>query len=186
MARLRVGVLASGRGTDFQSLADARDRGDLAADLVVLVCNVPGAPVLARAKEADGPAVVIDHRPFGKDRAAFEREFVKCLKDKRTVLVFFAGFMRLVTTYFVGQFPMRILNIHPSLLPAFPGAHAQRDALEAGVKVTGCTIHFTDASVDGGPIIMQKAVPIHDDDTEETLAARIVEQEHLFLPLTVP
>ena len=132
MARLRVGVLASGRGTDFQSLVDARDRGDLAADLVV-----------------------------------------------------FAGFMRLVTTYFVGQFPMRILNIHPSLLPAFPGAHAQRDALEAGVKVTGCTIHFTDASVDGGPIIMQKAVPIHDDDTEETLAARILEQEHIFLPLAV-
>src|SRR5213596_3648227 len=171
MARLRVGVLASGRGTDFQSLVDARDRGDLAADLVVLVCNVPGAPVLARAKKADVPAVVIDHRPFGKDRAAFEREVVKVLKEKRT--------------YFIGQFPMRIMNIHPSLLPAFPVAHAQRDALAAGVKVTGCTIHFTDASVDGGPIILQKAVPIHADDTEETLAARILEQEHIFLPLAV-
>jgi len=166
MARLRVGVLASGRGTDFQSLVDARDRGDLAVDVVVLVCNVPGAPVLARAKKADVPAVVIDHRPFGKDRAAFEREVVKVLKEKRTDLVVFAGFMRLVTAYFVGQFPMRIMNIHPSLLPAFPGAHAQRDALAAGVKVTGCTIH-------------------HDDDTEETLAARILEQEHIFLPLAV-
>ena len=185
MARLRVGVLASGRGTDFQSLADARDRGDLAVDVVVLVCNVPGAPVLARAKKADVPAVVIGHRPFGKDRAAFEREVVKVLKEKRTDLVVFAGFMRLVTSYFVGQFPMRIMNIHPSLLPAFPGAHAQRDALAAGVKVTGCTIHFTDASVDGGPIILQKAIPIHEDDTEETLAARILEQEHIFLPLAV-
>src|SRR5438034_11265924 len=177
MARLRVGVLASGRGTDFQSLVDARDRGDLPAELVVLGCNVPGAPVLARAKTAAVPAVVIAHRPFGKDRAAFEREVVKVLKEKRTDLVVFAGFMRLVTTYFIGQFPMRIMNIHPSLLPAFPGAHAQRDALAAGVKVTGCTIHFTDASVDGGPIILQKAVPIHEDDTEETLAARILRSE---------
>src|SRR2546429_958041 len=185
MARLRVGVLASGRGTACQRLVGARDRGDLAADVVVLVCNVPSAPVLARAKKADVPAVVIDHRPFGKDRAAFEREVVKVLKEKRTDLVVFAGFMRLVTAYFVGQFPMRIMNIHPSLLPAFPGAHAQRDALAAGVKVTGCTIHFTDASVDGGPIILQKAIPIHEDDTEETLAARILEQEHIFLPLAV-
>src|SRR5436853_6713075 len=122
MARLRVGVLASGRGTDFQSLVDARDRGDLAADLVVLVCNVPGAPVLARAKKADVPAVVIDHRPFGKDRAAFEREVVKVLKEKRTELVFFEGFMRLVTTYFIGQLPMRIMNIHPYFLHYIPGA----------------------------------------------------------------
>src|SRR5438128_3961877 len=185
MARLRVGVLASGRGRDFQSLVDARDRGDLAADLVGLVCNVPGAPVLARAKKAACPPAAIDHRPFGKDRAAFEREVVKVLKEKRTDLVVFAGFMRLVTTYFLGQFPMRIMNIHPSLLPAFPGAHAPRDALAAGVKVTGCTIHFIDASVDGGPIILQKAVAVRDDDTEETLAARILEQEHIFLPLAV-
>src|SRR5207302_1961691 len=135
--------------------------------------------------KADVPAVVIDHRPFGKDRAAFEREVVKVLNEKRTDLVVFAGFMRLVTTYFIGQFPMRIINIHPSLLPAFPGAHAQRDALAAGVKVSGCTIHFVDAYVDGGPIILQKAVPVHEGDTEETLAARILEQEHIFLPLAV-
>ena len=110
---------------------------------------------------------------------------MKALREARTELVVFAGFMRLVTSYFVGQFPMRIMNIHPSLLPAFPGTHAQRDALEAGVKVTGCTIHFVDASVDGGPIILQKAVPIREDDTEETLAARILEQEHSLLPLAV-
>src|SRR5207253_11239143 len=131
MARLRVGVLASGRGTDFQSLVDARDRGDLAADLVVLVCNVPGAPVLARAKKADVPAVVIDHRPFGKDRAAFEREVVKVLKEKRTDLVVFAGFMRLVTPYLIVLLPMPDMNIHPSLRPASLGAHAHRESLGA-------------------------------------------------------
>src|SRR5947207_13945527 len=125
MARLRVGVLASGRGTDFQSLVDARDRGDLAADLVVLVCNVPGAPVLARAKKADVPAVVIDHRPFGKDRAAFEREVVKVLKEKRTDLVVFAGFMRLVTTYSTAHFPLRSRNILPPRLPPSPGPTAK-------------------------------------------------------------
>jgi len=185
MVRLRVGVLASGRGTNFQSLVDARDRGDLPVDLAILICNVPGAPVLERAKKADVPALVVDHRPFGKDREGFEREVVKALRDARTDLVVFAGFMRLVTPYFVGLFPMRIMNIHPSLLPAFPGTHAQRDALQAGVKVTGCTIHFVDASLDGGPIILQKAVPILEDDTEETLAARILEQEHVFLPVAV-
>ncbi|MGI0150258.1 MAG: phosphoribosylglycinamide formyltransferase [Thermoplasmata archaeon] len=185
MGRIRVGVLASGRGTDFQSLVDARDRRQLDVELALLVCNVPGAPVIERAKKADVPVVVIDHRTFGTDRAAFEREVVKALHGRRVDLVVFAGFMRLVSTYFVGQFPMRILNIHPSLLPAFPGAHAQRDALAAGVKVSGCTIHFVDASVDGGPIVLQKAVPVLEDDTEETLASRILEQEHIFLPLAV-
>ncbi len=185
MGRTNVGVLASGRGTDFQSLVDARRRGDLDVDLAVLICNVPGAPVIDRAKRADVPSVLIDHRSFGKDREAFEREVVKVLRERHVDLVVFAGFMRLVSSYFVKQFPGRIINIHPSLLPAFPGAHAQRDALAAGVKVTGCTIHFVDASVDGGPIILQKAVSVREDDTEETLAARILEQEHTFLPLAV-
>src|SRR5437762_2368814 len=182
---LVTGERTVGIGAGQMSLVDARDRGDLAADLVVLVCNVPGAPVIERAKKAGVPAAVIDHRTFGKNREAFEREVVKTLREKQTELVVFAGFMRLVTTYFLGQFPMRIMNIHPSLLPAFPGAHAPRDALAAGVKVTGCTIHFIDASVDGGPIILQKAVPVRDEDTEETLAVRILEQEHIFLPLAV-
>jgi phosphoribosylglycinamide formyltransferase 1 len=185
MGRIRVGVLASGRGTDFQSLVDAHDRGDLDVEIPLLVCNVPGAPVLERARRAAVRSIVIDHRPFGKDRAAFEREVVKALRDANVNLVVFAGFMRLVSNYFIEQFPLRILNIHPSLLPAFPGAHAHRDALAAGVKVSGCTIHFVDASVDGGPIILQKAVPVLDGDTEETLAARILEQEHIFLPLAV-
>lgn len=185
MARTRVGVLASGRGTDFQSLVDARDRGELDVDLAILICNVPGAPVLDRARKAGVPTAVIDHRPFRKDREAFEREVVRTLKERHVDLVVFAGFMRIVTPYFVGEFPQRVINIHPSLLPSFPGAHAQADALAFGVKVSGCTIHFVDASVDGGPIILQKAVPVRDDDTEATLAARILEQEHIFLPLAV-
>ncbi len=185
MARVRVGVLASGRGTDFQSLVDARDRGELDAELAVLICNVPGAAVLERAKKAGVPAVTIDHRPFGKDREAFERAVVQVLRTHRVDLVVFAGFMRIVTSYLVGEFPNRIMNIHPSLLPAFPGAHAHRDVLAAGVKVSGCTIHFVEASVDGGPFILQKAVPVLDGDTEETLEARILEWEHRLLPLAV-
>ncbi len=185
MTRTRVGVLASGRGTDFQSLVDARDRGELGADLAVLVCNVPDAFVLERAKRAGVAATVVDHRPFGKDREGFERAVVKVLQEHRVDLVVFAGFMRIVSPYFVSAFPNRVMNIHPSLLPAFPGAHAHRDVLAAGVKVSGCTIHFVDASVDGGPVILQKAVPVHDDDTEESLEARILEWEHRLLPLAV-
>ncbi len=185
MARVRVGVLASGRGTDFQSLVDARDRGELDIELAVLIANVPGAPVLERAKRAGVPAVTIDHRPFGKDREGFEREVVKVLRESRADLVVFAGFMRIVSAYLVREFPNRIINIHPSLLPAFPGAHAHRDVLAAGAKVSGCTIHFVDASVDGGPFILQKAVPVLDDDTEATLEARILEWEHRLLPLAV-
>ncbi len=185
MARIRVGVLASGRGTDFQSLVDARGRGELDVEFAVLICNVPGAPVLDRARRAGVPAVVVDHRPFGKDREGFEREVITVLHEHRVDLVVFAGFMRIVTSTLVAAFPNRIMNIHPSLLPAFPGAHAHRDVLGAGAKVSGCTIHFVDASVDGGPFVLQKAVPVLDDDTEETLEARILEWEHRLLPLAV-
>ena len=185
MPRIRVGVLASGRGTGFQSLVDARDRGDLDVELAILASNVPGAPVLDRAKKAGVPTAVVDHRGFGADREACERELVRVLRENRVDLVVFAGFMRLVTPFFVRQFPSRIMNIHPSLLPAFPGAHAHRDVLASGAKVTGCTVHFVDASVDGGPIILQKALPVREDDTEETLEARVLEQEHALLPLAV-
>jgi len=185
MARINVGVLASGRGTDFQSLVDARERGELDVNLAVLICNVPDAPVIGRAGTAGVPAVVIDHRTYGKDREAFERDVVRLLREKRVDLVVFAGFMRLVSPYFVREFPHRIMNIHPSLLPAFPGAHAAADAIAWGAKVSGCTIHFVDESVDSGPVILQKAVPVLDADTPETLAARILEQEHVFLPIAV-
>jgi phosphoribosylglycinamide formyltransferase-1 len=185
MARIKVGVLASGRGSNFQALVDAATRGDLAVDFAVLICNVPGAAAIDRARAAGVPSVVIDHRGFGKDREAWEREAVKVLNAHKVDLVVFAGFMRLVTPYFVSEFPNRILNIHPSLLPSFPGAHGQRDAVAHGVKVSGLTIHFVDASLDGGPVVLQKAVPVSDDDSEETLAARILEWEHRLYPLAV-
>src|SRR5947199_10332774 len=146
MGRTRVGVLASGRGTDFQSLVDARKRGDLDVDLAVLVCNVPGAPVLDRAKAAGVPAVVVDHRPFGKDREAFDQAMLKVLRDKRVELVVFGGFMRLVSASFIRSFPERIININPSLLTASPGAHEHRAALATARQLTGLTAHFLVAS----------------------------------------
>src|SRR3989337_709700 len=185
MGRMRVGVLASGRGTNFQAIADAAATASFPAEVAVLVCNVPGAPVLDRAKKAGVPSVVIDHRRFGTDREAWEREAVKALRDHRVELVVFAGFMRLVTPYFVSQFPDRVLNIHPSLLPAFPGAHGIRDALAHGAKVTGLTIHLVDESLDGGPIVLQKAVPVEEGDSEERLAARVLDWEHVLYPLAV-
>ncbi|TLZ50761.1 MAG: phosphoribosylglycinamide formyltransferase [Methanobacteriota archaeon] len=185
MARAKIGVLASGRGTNFQAIADACMRKEIPAEIVLLVCNVPGALVLDRARKAGIAQVVIDHTTFGKDREGWEREAVKALKERGVDLVVFAGFMRLVTPYFVAQFPDRILNIHPSLLPAFPGAHGIRDALDHGAKVSGLTIHFVDASLDAGPIILQKAVPVGDDDTEETFAARILEWENRLYPVAV-
>lgn len=179
----RVGVLASGRGTDFQSLVDAVERGELGVDLALLVCNNRDAPVLQRAEAHGVPWVHIDHR--GRSREGFERELVKALREAAVDLVVFAGFMRVVTSTFLDAFRNRVINIHPSLLPAFPGPHAQRDALEWGVRVTGCTVHFVDETVDGGPIIFQRAVPVRPGDTEETLAARILEEEHRVLPYVV-
>lgn len=185
MARVKVGVLASGRGTNFQSLIDAAERGELDVDVAVLVCNVPGAPVIERAQKAGVGVAVIDHTKFGKDREAWEQEALRVLKEHEVDLVVLAGFMRLLTPHFIDAFPHRILNIHPSLLPAFPGAHGHRDALAYGAKVTGLTIHIVDASHDEGPVVLQKAVPILDDDTEEALAARILEWEHRLYPLAV-
>ena len=183
MGNFKIGVLASGRGSDFQALVDARDRGELGAEIALLVCNVPGAPVVARAEKAGVPVAVIDHK--GKTRQQFEEEAAAALRGRGVNLVVFAGFMRLVTSYFIKQFNGRILNIHPSLLPAFPGAHAHEDVLKHGAKVTGCTIHFVDESVDGGPILLQKAVPVMHGDTEEALAARTLEWENRLYPLAV-
>lgn len=185
MAKTKIGVLVSGRGSNFQSIAEAVQRGDIDAEIAVVVCNVPGAGAIDRAKRLDLPCIVVDHRDFGKDREAFERKVVEVLREKEVDLVILAGFMRLLTPYFLREFRNRILNIHPSLLPAFPGAHGARDAAEHGVKVSGLTIHFVDESLDGGPVVLQKAVAVRDDDTEETLAARILEWEHKMYPLAV-
>jgi len=185
MDRVRIGVLASGRGSNFQSIAEAIRRGEIDAEVAILVCNVPGAGAIERAQELNVPHVVIDHAAFGKDREAFEHavaaELTKC--DVRLVVL--AGFMRLLTPHFLRQFPNRILNIHPSLLPAFPGAHGIRDAIAHGAKVTGLTIHLVDESLDGGPIVLQKAVPVEEGDSEERLAARVLDWEHVLYPLAV-
>ncbi len=183
MGKTNVGVLASGRGTDFQSLVDAVERGDLKVELALLVCNNRDAPVIERARRHGIPWKYIDHR--GKTREGFEAEVIAALQGAGVDLVVFAGFMRLVSSRFIIRYSHRIINIHPSLLPAFPGTHAQRDALAHGVRVSGCTVHFVDESVDGGPIILQRAVPVLQGDSEENLAARILEEEHKLLPLAV-
>lgn len=185
MGRVRIGVLASGRGSNFQSIAEAIGRGEINAEIAVLVCNVPGAGAIERAQNLHVPHVVIDHEKFGKDREAFERAVAAEFAKRDVGLVVLAGFMRLLSPYFLRQFPRQILNIHPSLLPAFPGAHGIRDAIEHGAKVSGLTIHLVDESLDGGPIILQKAVPIEEGDSEERLAARVLEWEHLLYPLAV-
>jgi phosphoribosylglycinamide formyltransferase-1 len=183
MGKLNVGVIASGRWTNFQSLVDAVERGDLKVELAFLVCNNQDAPVIERARRHGVPRKYIDHR--GKTREDFEAEVIAALQGAGVDLVVFAGFMRLLSSRFISRYRRRIINIHPSLLPAFPGTHAQRDALAHGVRVSGCTVHFVDESVDGGPIILQRAVPVLQGDSEESLAARILKEEHKLLPLAV-
>lgn len=174
---LKIGVLASGAGTNLQALLDASREGRIAAEVAVVICNVAGAGALDRAREAGVPSVCMEHGHYD-DRASFDADLVNALRAHRVDLVCLAGFMRLLSPQFVDAFRGRILNIHPSLLPAFPGLHAQRQALAAGVKITGCTVHLVDEGLDAGPIVAQAAVPVHEGDTEETLAARIREQEH--------
>lgn len=179
----KVGILASGRGTDFQSIVDAVEGGDLDVKIAIMICNNRDALVIERAMKHGIPWAYIDHR--GKSREEFEAELVKELKARQVDLVVFAGFMRIVTPLFIDHFRERIINIHPSLLPSFPGTHAQKDAVEWGSKVSGCTVHFVDESVDGGPVIFQKAVPVHPEDSPEDLSHRILEEEHKALPYVI-
>ncbi len=180
---MRIGVLLSGGGTNLQALLDAQRRGELApADLAVAISNRPGAGGLDRAREAKIPAEVVDHRRYGKDRAAFERDLTAALDRHGARAVVLAGFMRVLTTEFIERYPNRIINTHPSLLPAFPGIRAPEQAIAHGVKVSGCTIHFVDAGVDTGPIIFQSAVEVLDSDDPESLHARIRAEEHRLLP----
>jgi phosphoribosylglycinamide formyltransferase-1 len=177
----RIAVLLSGRGTNFEALADSIAAGRLPnAEIVLVVSNREGAPGVEKARERGIPARVIPSK--GLEREAYDRQVVAALEEARTDLVCLAGFMRLLSPYFVEQFRGRILNIHPSLLPAFPGLEAQRQALEHGVKFAGCTVHFVDENLDAGPIVLQAVVPIRDDDTPETLAARILDEEHRIYP----
>lgn len=178
-----VAVLASGRGSDFQAMVDASERGEVEFRVALLVCNVPGAPVLERAIRHGIPSVVIDHR--NRPREDFERELHNILTDRGIGLIVLAGFMRVLSPWFVSRWRDRIVNIHPALLPAFPGAHAHRDVLEYGAKITGLTIHYVDEDVDHGPIIFQWPVRVMPDDTEETLSRRVIEREHQFYPRVV-
>ncbi len=182
--KLRLGVLASGGGTNLQTLIDRSRDGSMAAEIVLVLSNNPGAGALKRAAEADIPTACIDHRNFD-NREEYDREVVAALKRSRVELVALAGFMRLISGAFLEAFPNRIINIHPALLPAFPGLHVQRKALEYGSRFSGCTVHFVDSGMDTGPIIIQAVVPVLDDDTEETLSARILVQEHLIYPRAV-
>jgi phosphoribosylglycinamide formyltransferase-1 len=166
------------------ALVDAMRRGEVPAEPALVFSNVPGAAGLEAATERGIPTEVVSHRKV-KPRSAHEERVVQILRDHRVDLVCLAGYMRLLTPLMIGAFRNRILNIHPSLLPAFPGLHAQRQALEHGVKVAGCSVHFVDEECDHGPIILQASVPIREDDTEDDLAARILEQEHSIYPRAV-
>jgi len=172
----RLGILLSGRGSNFIAIADNVAAGKIPAEIAAVISNRPDAPGLEEAKRRGLDARVIPSR--GLEREEYDRMVVEVLQSKQVNLVCLAGFMRLLSPYFVSQFPNRILNIHPSLLPAFPGLEAQRQALEYGVRITGCTVHFVDENLDAGPVILQSAVPVLDGDTVETLSARILAEEH--------
>jgi phosphoribosylglycinamide formyltransferase 1 len=173
-----LGILLSGRGSNFVAIADSIDAGRIPdARIAVVIANKGDAPGIATARQRGLNAVVIPSK--GKPREEHDREVVTALKQCGVDLVCLAGYMRLLSPWFVQQFPRRILNIHPSLLPAFPGLEAQEQAFAYGVKVSGCTVHFVDEELDHGAIIVQKAVPVLDADDEHTLAARILEQEHI-------
>ena len=173
----RIGVLLSGRGSNFEALADSVAAGRIpGAEIAVVVSNREGAPGIEKAKERGIAARVIPSK--GLEREAYDRQVVAVLLEHKVDLVCLAGYMRLLSPFFVASFPNRILNIHPSLLPSFPGLESQRQALEYGVKFAGCTVHFVDENLDAGPIVLQATVPVRDDDTEETLASRILAEEH--------
>jgi phosphoribosylglycinamide formyltransferase-1 len=182
---MRIGVLASGSGSNFQALVDALNVEGSPARVAVLVCNVPAARVIERAKAAGVAVELLEHQPFGADRAAYDAAIVEVLKRHQVELVCLAGFMRLVGKTLLGAFPHRVLNIHPALLPSFPGMHAQRQAVQYGVKLSGVTVHFVDEGTDTGPIIAQTAVPVAEGDDEAALAARILVEEHRLYPEVV-
>lgn len=177
MTRLALGVLVSGSGTNLQAILDAVSDGRVDADVRVVVSNKPGVRALARAEAAGVPALCLSHRDYA-DREAFDAALVEVLRSHGVDWVVLAGFMRVLTRTFLDAFPLRVLNIHPALLPAFPGVHAQAQALAHGVKVTGCTVHLVDHGVDTGPIIAQRAVAVLPSDDVASLTERILAQEH--------
>lgn len=182
MTKKRVAVLISGRGSNMVALIEAAKAIDYPAEIVLVVSNVPEAAGLERAKREGIAIAVIDHRTFGKDREVFERALDEKLAAQRTEIVCLAGFMRLLTPWFVTRWSGRLLNIHPALLPQFKGLDTHRRAIEAGVARHGATVHFVAPEMDSGPIILQDSVPVLKDDTEEALAARVLAVEHRIYP----
>lgn len=181
---MKVAVLVSGRGSNLQALIDACADPACPAEIVLVLSNVPGVFALERAEKAGIPTVVVNHKDF-QGREPFEAAMVAELEKAGTELVCMAGFMRLLTDGFVNRWRDRLINIHPSLLPAFKGLHVQQAAIDAGVRFSGCTVHYVRPAMDAGPIIVQAVVPIHADDDAPCLAARILEQEHVIYPLAV-
>ena len=181
---VRLGVLISGRGTNLQSIVDAIEHGDLKAVIKLVISNRADAPGLIRAQRSEIPTRVIDHRRFGS-REEFDRALVEALNAAHVELVVCAGFMRILSPVMLNAFPNRIMNIHHSLLPAFPGLDAQKAALDHGVRFAGCTVFFVTPGTDDGPIIVQAAVPVMPDDDEQTLSDRILAQEHRIYPLAI-
>ena len=181
-----VGVLVSGRGSNMIALFEAMRSGDATGRPVLVLSNEPDAPALARAASYGVATRVIPHRDFrGQGREAYDRALAAALDEAGVEIVCLAGFMRVLSAWFTDRYAGRLINIHPGLLPSFPGLHAQRQALEHGVRVAGCTVHFVDAGTDTGPIIAQSSVAVHDDDTVDTLRARILAEEHQLLPRVV-
>ncbi len=176
MENRRLAILLSGRGSNFVAIHEAILRHDLKASICCVISNVPEAAGLARARDFGLNAICIPSR--GLDRIEYDQKLISALLPLDPAIVCLAGFMRILSSEFLRSFPGRVMNIHPALLPSFPGLHAQRQALQHGVKVTGCTVHLVDEGVDTGPILMQRAVEVLEDDSEETLSARILEQEH--------
>ena len=188
MDALRVAVLASGRGSNLQAIIDAMEAGTVQAKIVAVISNKKDAPALERAHRQGLPTLFVDPKPYANrpdSREAYDLALLDVLRRHNVELVLLAGYMKIVTTVLVEAFTNRMMNIHPSLLPSFPGLDVQKKAIEWGCKLSGCTVHFVTEGVDEGPIILQAAVPILDDDTSDTLAARILDQEHKIYPRAV-
>ncbi len=181
---VKLGVLVSGSGSNLQSIIDHIEKGLIDAEIRMIISNNPEAYALVRARKHGIPYTVLEHRDFAK-REDFDGKMIEVFNLSGVELVIMAGFMRVLSPLFLNAFPMRIMNIHPALLPSFPGMHAQKQAFDYGVKFSGCTVHFADEGVDTGPIIIQAVVPVYDQDTDEILAQRILKEEHRIYPKAI-
>jgi len=181
---VNIGVLASGRGTNLQAIIEAIKEGRIEGKIGIVISDNRDAFALKRAKQNNIEIECINFKSF-KNREDYDKKIVECLKEKDVDLVVLAGYMRIISHYFIKMYKNRIMNIHPALLPSFPGLRAQKQAVEYGVKVSGCTVHFVDEGVDSGPIILQKVVEVSDDDTEESLAEKILKEEHQIYPQAI-